>query len=77
MTKIETAVSDRDNDPQTYVYMTRMLNRPATLIVENISAMFGFTKAVEKATTSLHALLEAYYLDREAEARWADDGGQG
>jgi hypothetical protein len=73
VSKVRTSVGGSP-DPQAYAYVASVLHRAETIRAFN-NVYEPMIEAVSKAMRGIHAILEQYYFEREAEARWEDDGG--
>jgi hypothetical protein len=62
-------------DPQAYVYVASTLRRAGRTAHQIQGTMENLLSSVRVVTATVHGILEQYYFDREAEARWEDDGG--
>lgn len=62
-------------DPQAYIYMASAIREAGRTAAAFQASVDNMIRAFEKARATIHSILEQYYFDREAEARWADDGG--
>lgn len=62
-------------DSQEYAYVAGAMRNVGRTAATFTASMNNFVRAVENAKNTIHSILEAYYFDREAEARWDDDGG--
>lgn len=62
-------------DPEAFVYIAQKLKTAGRTAATFQTSAENVIRALENARTAIHGILQQYYLDREAEARWADDGG--
>lgn len=62
-------------DPQVLAYVATSMARAGRTAHQIHGTIANLTAAFQVVTASVHHILEAYYLEQEAEARWADDGG--
>lgn len=75
-TLIKTAVASGDAPgPNEFAYIALKLKSAGRSASTFTASMDNFVKAVDNARRAVGHIIEAYYFDREAEARWADDGG--
>lgn len=63
------------DDPAAFAYVASALRQAGRTAETFTASMDNFVRAVDNARRAVGILIEAYYFDREAEARWADDGG--
>ena len=73
--KTKTAVGGDGVDPQAYVYVATAIRTAGRTAASFSSSMDHMIRALEKAKTQLHAILEQYYFDLEAQLKWEDEGG--
>lgn len=73
MTKTRTAMGGAD--PQLYAYVATTMSRMGRTAHQIQGTIENLTAAVKVVTASVHKIIEEFYFDQEAEARWADDGG--
>lgn len=62
-------------DPQMYAYVASTLQRAGRTAHQIQGTMENLTRAIKVVTASVHSILEAYYLQVEAELKWEDEGG--
>lgn len=74
MTKTTTPVGF-PADPSAFTYVAATLENAGRTVTSFQASVDNMIRAFEKARASLLPVIEQYYFDREAEARWDDEGG--
>lgn len=62
-------------DPDAFLYIAKKLRCAGRTAHSFKVSVENMVRALEDARTAVYNILEAYYFDREAQARWEDDGG--
>lgn len=62
-------------DPAAFIYIADVFRKAGRTTASFQASVDNMICAFEKARAALLPVIEQYYFDREAEARWVDDGG--